>query len=329
MPQTQSVDAQALAEALVNNIKSEVKANGGSTTALKPSHRLKFQWPPHPISYSFHVLASDWTGSAELEQLGEKFEVKVAKTPNGVFGKCEAIWLEARGDSIEDMLENMRSASAPFFERQARIATTLGLGSRFAGHIRDLAPLDLLKLLYCTDRDVANEAQTEIETHARSGVFTLSLIEILKDRSHPNRRSAQWCVLDMFEDLPAFCHNAETEVAAVKAVRGLVWDAEDDFARVAFKAGVVLGGHIPHKHGGPILLECLKSPSAIGRRSAIHGLYHVVEWIPEMKSDVIAALSRVAEDDPEPLLRQYASDIASDIEADETDHVQEPSLPGE
>ena len=49
MPQTQSVDAKALAGALAESISSYVETNRGAITALKPSHRQKFQWPPHPI----------------------------------------------------------------------------------------------------------------------------------------------------------------------------------------------------------------------------------------------------------------------------------------
>src|SRR5207244_1266378 len=113
-------------------------------------------------------------------------------------------------------------------------------------HLRELTPLDLLKLLYCEDRDVANEAKTEIELNASNHAFFPSLVHVLRDRLHPNRRSAQWCVLDLFEDLPSYCDSSQDEVAAVDAMKTLIWDAEDDFARTIYKAGVVLGGHLPY-----------------------------------------------------------------------------------
>jgi hypothetical protein len=112
-------------------------------------------------------------------------------------------------------------------------------------------------------------------------------------------------------------------------MRDLLWDAEDDYARTIYKAGVVLGGHIPHVYGGPTLLECLHAPSRIGRRSAIHGLFHVVEWIPEMREQVVADLKVVAHSDREPLLREFASLMADDIDTGAFDHIQEPMFPDE
>lgn len=309
-------------------IDSAVAAHG-STVAIKPDHRIKFHWPPHPVSYDFHVLASDWTGKAEFQAHGETFPVLVARTPHGVFGRAEDLWLEARGDSLDEMLWEIREAAEPLFRRQFTIAETLGQSGRFKGHIRDLKPIELVKLLYCHDRDVANDARIEIETHGRSHIFTPALLEVLADERHPYRRSAQWCVLDLFEDLPSYCLAPEEEDQAVAAMKNLLWRAEDDYARTTFKAGVVLGGHIPHKHGGPVLIECLDAPSKIGRRAAIHGLFHVVEWLPEMRDEVISHLRRLAETDKEPLLRDYAAGLAEDIEADRMDHVQEPVFPDE
>ena len=318
-----ALDADVLARELQEYIQ-EFARKAGSTKAVKPGHREKFSWPPHPISYSYHVLATDWTGNATFTAHGEEFQVKVARTPHGVFGRCEAIWLEARGDTLEEMLEQMAFDAEPLFVRQEVIARALGRAGRFKGAVRDLSAIELLKLLYCVNRDVANDAQREIETHARSGLFTAALITVLNDRTHPYRRSAQWCVLDMFEDLPSFCTRDGDEEKAVQGIKGIIWDAEDDYARTAFKAGVVLGGHIPYRQGGPILLECLKAPSKIGRRSAIHGLFHVVEWLPDMRDEVVAALRKQSEIDPEPLLQSYAAAMADDIEADESEHFQEP-----
>ena len=326
--ETPAVDSDLLARELESYIDLFV-SKAGSTVAIKPGHRVKFSWPPHPISYSYHVLASDWTGNASFKSYGEEFQVEVARTPHGVFGRCETLWLESRGETWEDMLKHMATDAQPLLRRQHVIAETLGREQRFKGTVRELAAIDLLKLLYCKDRDVANDAQREIETHARSGLFTKALIAVLNDRRHPNRRSAQWCVLDMFEDLASFCRNSEDEVAAIDAMKGLIWDAEDDYARTAFKAGVVLGGHVPSSYGGPVLLQCLDAPSKIGRRSAIHGLYHVVEWMPDMRDQVVAGLREHADKDPEPLLRSFAAAMASDIENDNAEHFQEPLFPDE
>ena len=134
---------------------------------------------------------------------------------------------------------------------------------------------------------------------------------------------------DLFEDLPSYCVSEADEVQAVVAMKDLIWSAEDDYARTIYKAGVVLGGHIPYVYGGPTLLECLAAPSRIGRRSAIHGLFHVVEWIPEMRDRVVLALRSVAASDPEPALREFADLMASDIAEGANDHIQEPLFPGE
>ncbi|HJP82110.1 MAG TPA: hypothetical protein VJ835_01275 [Fimbriimonadaceae bacterium] len=301
-----------------------VKQNGGSTTAIRPSHRVKFHWPPHPVSYEYHVLASDWSGNAQFEAYGETFDVEVASTPYGFFGRCASIWHEDKGETLPVMLDNLRNSSEPLFRRQLTINSCLGQTGRFTGQLRSVGPAGLIKLLYCSDRDIANEAHTLIDTHASQRVFTPALVAILNDRRHPNRRSAQWCVLDLFEDLPRYCQHEEEEAAAITAIRDLIWDAEDDYARTIYKAGVVLGGHIPHKHGGPILIECLNAPSKFGRRSAIHGLFHVVEWLPELKEAVLLALKEVAAEDPEPILRDFAASMANDIEAGGIDHHPEP-----
>jgi hypothetical protein len=116
---------------------------------------------------------------------------------------------------------------------------------------------------------------------------------------------------------------------AVQAMKELIWSAEDDYARTIYKAGVVLGGHIPHKHGGPTLLECLNAPSKIGRRSAIHGLFHVVEWLPSMREQVVEALRRHAESEPDSALREFSTLMARDIAAGAYDHIPEPVFAGE
>jgi hypothetical protein len=322
----------AVSLGLVDELRHYVRAAAdtvGSTAAINPGHRVAFHWPPPPPSYRYHVLASDWSGRTTFEAHGETFDVEVATTPYGVFGRCAATWHEARGKTMEEMLSTLKRAAEPLFKRQFLIATSLGRDGRFTGGMRELSPLDLLKLLYCPDRDVAADAHTQIETHASLRVFGPSLVFILQDREHPLRRSAQWCVLDLFEDMDSFCDTPALKDAAVGAVKGILWDAEDDFARTVYKAGVVLGGHLPAEVGGPVLIECLDAPSRIGRRSAIHGLFHVVEWEPSMRARVAETLEAHADIDEEPVLRQYAKDMARDVAAGGMDHVNEPAFADE
>ncbi|MFZ4507578.1 MAG: hypothetical protein ACOYON_07775 [Fimbriimonas sp.] len=319
----------AAVEDLQSFIGRAVARQGGSTVARKPGHRIKFVWPPHSISHEFHVLNSDWTGSAHFEAYTERFDVKVARTPYGVFGRCESLWLEARGTDEAEMLGEMRTLAEPLFQRQLLIHKTLERPGRYGGSIRELSSFDLLKLLYCEDRDVANEAKTEIEKRASEQRFLEPLLVVLEDRAHANRRSAQWCVLDLFEDLPSFTPTLDEAKLAVAAIRRLIIEAEDDCARAIFKAGVVLGGHLPSTLGGEALLTCLKSAQRIGRRSAIHGLFHVVEWAPEQCDSVVAALHEQALVDPEPLLRDYAAHMARDLANGDLEHALEPFFEGE
>lgn len=304
-------------------------ARFGTTKAEKPAHRVKFFWPPHPVSYSYHVLTSDWSGATSFEAHGETFLVKVARTPYGVFGRCEAIWHEERGETEEEMLGRLKESAEPLFRRQLLIARTLEREGRFTGEIGALTPLDWLKLLYCPDRDVANEAHWNIErAHHRTELLS-SLLFVLDDRTHPHRRSAQWCVLDLFEDLPSFARSPEDEARAIASVAHLLSDAEDDYARTVYKAGVVLGGHVPHRGGAEALLEQLNSPSRIGRRSAIHALFHVVEWLPQSRETITKRLRAHAREDSDSLLSRFAANIASDLEHERIDHVLEPTFPDE
>lgn len=324
-----NLDATTLLSELRAFIDRAVAANGGDTRARNPHDRVKFHWPPHPVSYAFHVLATDWTGRTTFEAHGEVFEAEVAETPHGVFVRCPELWHEERGETLEEAVERIKVSCEPLFKRQFAINRTLERPGRFTGHIPELGPLGIMKLLYCDDRDVAANAHTQIEAHASEGVFFPSLLEILNDRRHPNRRTAQWCVLDLFEDLPRFARSPDEQRLATEAMRSLIWDAEDDYARTVYKAGVVLGGHLPDTFGGPTLLECLHAPSRIGRRSAMHGLYHVVEWIPEMREAVVSALREAARREPEPILREYANAMACDIEAEEAEHAPDPVFPDE
>ena len=324
-----SEQADSLVVGLQAYIERSVERSGGDTRAQKPSQRVKFHWPPHPVSYSYHVLASDWTGRTQLQVDDELFEVETARTPNGFFGRIPDLWHEDKGDTQEQMLENLSHSLQPLFCRQHAINRALEQPGRFIGHVRDLEPLGLVKLLYCEDRDVASEARSEIEKRASSGLYLPVLLAVLDDRRHPYRRSAQWCSLDLFEDISSFCHTQEEAIAAIESIKALIWTAEDDYARTIYKAGVVLGGHIPYLRGGPALLDCLYAPSKIGRRSAIHGLFHVVEWMPDARTQVVEALKRIAETDPEPILREYANLMADDIAHGDFDHVPDVVFPDE
>lgn len=294
-----------------------------------PGHRIPFQWPPHPESYNFHVLASDWRGSIEVQLDDKMVTVLLAHTPYGVFGKCEAFWVEARGKTVEEMVENLEKAVEPLFTRQRSIAQCLGLSGRFEGHFRDLSAEQCLRLLYCPDRDVANDARIALETMSKKADLLPALQAILCDQRHPYRRSAQWCVLDLFEDLPSYCIDGADEEATIDCIRELIIDADDDYARAIFKAGVVLGGHLPDQHGGPALLDCLSKSKKWGRRAAIHGLFHVVEWDPHSKDEVVQALRNHAETEPDSQLKTFAEHMANDIESESMDHINEPIFPEE
>jgi hypothetical protein len=135
--------------------------------------------------------------------------------------------------------------------------------------------------------------------------------------------------LDLFEDLSCFAKGEDDWMAAVESIKSLIWDAEDDYARTIFKAGVVLGGHMPYLHGARALVECLKAPSRIGRRSAIHGMYHLAEWAPEHRDNILERLQEVSASDPEPTLRQYATAMGQDVARADTIHVEDVWFPEE
>jgi hypothetical protein len=299
-------------------------ATYGTTKAVHPPHRVKFHWPPHPVSYEYHVLGSDWSGQTTFEAHGEIFKVKVAKTHFGVFGRCDDLWNEARGDTELEMLETLATASEPLFRRQFAISKSIESPGRFQGDIRTLPPLDILKLFYCEDRDVANSVHEIVEVSKHRTSYFPSLCHILRDRTHPWRRSAQWCVLDLFEDLPSYIDSEQDEFEAVDAMKSLLMDADDDYARTVYKAGVVMGGHLPHRRGNTALLECLSSASIVGRRSAIHGLFHVCEWVPELSSDVVHHLRDHGKKESDPQLAIFSFAIAEDILRRTIDHTPEP-----
>jgi hypothetical protein len=324
-----SFTAQALADVLAKFQDQALAEAGGDPTPVKPSHRTPFHWPPHPVSADYHVLSSDWTGRARIEAYGESFEVQTARTPAGVFARLVGVWNEARGTDEPEALRLLREGAEPYFKRQLEIGRTLGLGGRYRDSVRTLDALGLLKLLYCADRDVAHEASVEIEKQASTGLFGPALIAILRDESHPNRRSAQWCVLDLFEDLPSLVPNEQGQVEAVAAVRDLMARATDDYARTVYKAGVVLGGHVCTPAAAEALIGCVFAPSRYGRRSAIHAVFHLVEWMPETRGRVLSALARAEAEDPEPLLRAFAASQKADIASGAHDHMTEPLFPDE
>ncbi|MBS1715304.1 MAG: hypothetical protein JST30_13300 [Armatimonadetes bacterium] len=329
MSETVETASQALERELKASIDRAVEANGGDTAPIRPGHRVPFHWPPHPVSKDFHVLPSDWTGRATLTVAGEEFEVQIARTAQGVFGRIERVWNEARSQTVEDVLVALREGAEPYFARQAALSRCLGRQGRFEGLVRDLTPVELVRLLYCPDRDIAQEAQLAIETNASSGVYSDALIHVLEDDRHPHRRIAQWCVLDMFEDLPSFCPDPETQARAIDAVKSLIWSAGDDYARTVYKAGVVLGGHICTDRAAEALLACVGAPSKFGRRSAVHAVFHLAEWMPEYRDRTVSALEEAARSDPEDRLREFAASMARDVRSGAFDHMTEPAFPEE
>jgi hypothetical protein len=324
-----SFTADQIADHLARYIDGEVARLGLGEAPELPSPRAPFHWPPHASSADFHVMHSDWTGDAEVKVQGECFGVKVAKTPYGYFGRVEELWAEARGPSREEMLERLAASIEPLLTRQAVIARTLGREGRYDKPIRDLPPVSLVMLLYCPDRDVSHTALTEIEAHASLQLFGPALMLILRDRRHPYRRNAQWAALDLLEDMPSFWPLDQEHRAGVGAIRDLMWDAEDDYARAIYKAGVVLGGHACTDVAADALLECFDAPSKIGRRSATHAGFHLCEWRPDRRDQVVRELWRLSQSDPEPALRAFCAALIPDIERGEVDHVTEPTFPDE
>jgi hypothetical protein len=317
---------------LVEEVREAIRlgvGRAGSTQAVDPGHRVPFHWPPHLVSADYHILPHDWRERTTFEIEGEAFDVELAPSPVGYFGRIVGVWNEAKADSPEAVLEALRQGVQPLFSRQRAAAEALGLPGRFTGKVADLGPGGLLRLLYCRERDVAHEAMTCLEAHASTSPCGPALVAILEDDRHPYRRSAQWCVLDMFEDLPAFCPDEETQTRAVEAIRRLVMAAEDDYCRTVFKAGVVLGGHVCTDQAADALLACILDAGPIGRRSAMHAVFHLAEWRPDDRPRIVAALRQAAEVEPLPVLRAYAASMARDVESGGPDHVAEPPIPGE
>lgn len=310
-------------------LAEERERMGRPMPAVNPSHRRQFTWPKASIAAQYHVGPTDFTKSVRYEIHGEGFQVAVAETPFGCFGRCEALKGEAKGASIEGMLANLGRELEPLFRRQFAISRTLGLARRFDGHINELEPGQLVRLLFCEDRDVAHTAMQEIDAHARSGLYTPCLIRILYDEWHIYRRTAQWCVLDIFEDLPNVCRSDEEMTHALNGIRHLMINSPDDIIRTIYKAGDVLGDHIATPEAGEILVEVLQNGTyPFGRRSAIHGMIHLCEWLPQYQDKCLEALEQAAVADPDPNLRAYALAALRDIRMGGP-HGPEPALAGE
>lgn len=324
-----SATPDGVLRALERFLLEEEKRNGGPAPPIKPEHRKPFLWPRPSLSAQYRVKPQEFTKTVRFEIYGEAFSVLVAETPKGVFGKCEALWAEAKGPTLEQMLVNLACEVEPLFQRQFAISRVLGLSRRYEGAISDLPPERLILLLYCPDRDVAHTAMFEIDAHARSGLYTPALVRILRDESHPHRRSAQWCALDIFEDLVNICRTGEQQAESLDAIKRLMMRAQDDYARTIYKAGDVLGDHVATEEAGEVLLEVLRDgPYPFGRRSAMHGLIHFCEWQPSWKDRVLLELEASTRTDPEPLLREYAKATIQDI-LEGGPHGPEPLLPAE
>jgi hypothetical protein len=309
-----TAEALELERRLSDFLKSEEERLGGPQPAVKPPHRVPFEWPRSSLSARYHIPHSAYVGHATLSVDGQEFPVEVAETEYGVFGRCERFWAEARGANVEAMLANLQAECMPLWRRQRAIGKALGRDERVETPVSAMEPLDLCRLLYCEDRDVANEAMTVIDEAASRGIWGPALLTILRDRSHPLRRQAQWCVLDLLEDLRGFFPSEAEQAEALRVLEEFLWGCEDDYARTCYKCGDVLGDHVADDRAVDLLLRVLAgAPSPFGRRSAIHGLIHATEWLSERKDEILAALERASHDDAHPLLREYAAIAMDDI----------------
>lgn len=295
----------------------------------KPGPRVPLKWPPPSVALEFHVQAADWTERLELEVEGEKHLVELAYTRSGVFGRFTDFGNDARADSAEKVLRALANGVRPWLKQQREIGQLLGSEGTRPYRSSDCSPIGLVRLLYAVDRDISHYARLEIESHASMALFGPTLLAILADRRHPQRRAAQWAVLDLMEDLRSFFPTDVSQEHAIEAIRDLMWDATDDFARTIYKAGIVLGGHVCTITSAEALLECLHAPSRYGRRSAIHACFHLNEWMPELKERIATELERVAQEDPEGILRGYAEAMAEDIRNDRFDHFDDVFFPEE
>lgn len=310
-------------------VKVNVAGQGSDSHPVRPKHYEPWRWPLPAVSHSYHIPVSEWHGRTILHAEGDDYEVVVARTPWGVFGRCEALRAEAKGDSDEEMLDELLGVCEPLFVRRRQVGDLLGLDGPYRGRMRELDDISLLKLFYAPDRAISHDAQNALETRGRLAEFGPALVSILKERDHRNRRTAQWLVLDLFEDLSSYCPTSATESEAVQAIKTLMWEANDDYARTIYKAGVVLGGHVCTPESAATIIELMNAPSKIARRSAMHASFHLCEWMPTRKDQVLRTLEEASQNDPEPLLRGYCAALAKDVKNEVIDHVAEPIFPEE
>lgn len=323
---------EATAQEILAGVQGAIqRANpsGNPVAALDPGHRHAFQWPPHAVSRDFHVVPDDWKETTQHDFRGETYEVQWAETEQGIFGRVIGLWNEAKGRTREEVLNALEEGAGPWLSRMDTISEALGLPSRFHGYITDLPSPSLAALLFARDRDVAYRALTEIEKRASQLQFADAFVAILRDTCHPYRRTAQWCVLDMLEDYRAFCRTDSEIQAVVDAIESLMCEAPDDYCRAVYKAGVVLGGHFCNEPAANALTRLLIAPSKIGRRSAMHAVFHLVEWLPDHRVEVVNALRSAAESETEPLLKEFALSQAHDIDTGAIEHKEEPVFPEE
>lgn len=317
-----------LASELQEFIDRDVRRRG-STATIRPGHYEPWHWPPHPVAYDFHIPTGAWTEKDSIDSHGHHWLIEIAETESGIFGRIPDLSCDAHAKSLDELKRALKKRCAPLLNRWSRVARALEREGLANGSIRLFSPLQKLKLLYAEDRAVCRDAQREIEADGPAKLFGPSFLVILSDETHPMRRQAQWSVLDMLEDIPSFFPESSDRNVAIDAVVDLMRRAPDDYARTVFKAGVVLGGHVCTDYAADRVLELLTAESRIARRSAIHCVFHLAEWLPIRKSEILQALQRSSEKDPEPSLRAYAKCMARDIEAESVDHVTEPTFDDE
>lgn len=325
---TQNLTAVELRDLLVNWIAEEV-ARFGTSEVINPGHRKDWHWPPRAISLDYHIAGDRFNEPRTIVIDGQETTALLAFTDEGIFGRVPGMWHEAKGTEESAVLDALVADAAPLIERQRAIGRLLGTDGRFTQPIASLDSLGLLRLLFAPDRSISYEAGIEMEARGDSSRFGPAMVAILEDESHPLRRAAQWQVLDLLEDIPTFCPTPESAAEAVRAIGGLIRRAPDDTCRVVYKAGVVLGGHICTHQAADELLASFQAQHRVGRRSAYHASFHLAEWLPERRSEIVQLLREASESDPEPVLREYCRCMARDVEAEDLDHVSDPEFPNE
>lgn len=306
-----------------------VIGQNGNDAPLKPDHYKPFHWPLHPISHDYAIPKEAWNQAVTWTFHGRSFEVLVATTSQGYFGRCEGMRAEATGVGLEEMLKELERTCEPLYRRRTEVAAKLGLDEPYQGSLNDLDILSLFKLFFANDRALAHDAANRLETGLPHAMMPHLLLEVLKESKHQNRRVAQWLALDMLEHHESYTNAEVTDVEFAEAIKTLMWNATDDYARTMFKAGVVLGGHMCTAASAKTILALISSPSPIARRSAMHASFHLREWMPEQEEAVLSILKQVELNDPEPMLRAYANGLQADILSGDTDHVLEPTFSNE